>query len=252
MAAFDAGDAMVAGEAMSGKLWGIGLGPGDPELLTLKAHRLIGQADVVAYPARAGADSLARSIVAAWLKPGVHEIAIEVPMEPARGPAQASYDLGAARIAAMLEGGQDVVVLCEGDPMFYGSFMYLFARLADRFEVEIVPGVTSVSASAAMLGMPLVARNEVLSILPGPMPKAPMRARIRAADAVAIVKVGRHLVKIREVLKELQLTDHAIYIEHATRPGQHFTSLAEAPEVAPYFSMILMTKGNDPWLSNRW
>ena len=237
--------------ALSGTLYGIGVGPGDPELLTLKAHRLISGAGAVAYPARAGADSLARSIAAAWLKPGVHEIAMEVPMEPARGPAQAAYDMGAERIAATLEGGQDVVVLCEGDPMFYGSFMYLFARLADRFEVEIVPGVTSVNASAAALGLPLVARNEVLSILPGPMPKARLRARIRAADAVAIVKVGRHLAKIREVLDELQLTDHCTYIERTTQPAQYSVPLAEAPEVAPYFSMILMTKGNDPWLSNR-
>ncbi len=233
---------------MSGTLYGVGLGPGDPELMTLKAHRLISGADVVAYPALENGDSLARAIAAGSLKPGVREIVVNIPITVARAPAQAAYDSGAAQIAAVLEAGQDVVMLCEGDPLFYGSFMYIQSRLAGRFAVTVVPGVTSVTACAAAAARPLAARNEVLTIIPGPLDKGEMRARILAAEAVAIMKVGRHLAKIRAVLGGLGLIENAIYVERATLENERVMPLSEAPETAPYFSMILMTKGRDPWL----
>lgn len=233
---------------MAGKLWGVGLGPGDPDLLTLRAARLIGGADVVAYPALAGGDSFARSIAADLIPAGAREIVMDVPMTVERGPAQAAYDTGAAEIAAALEAGQDVVCLCEGDPFFYGSFMYLFARLSDRFEVEVVPGVTSVSACAARSGMPLVARNERLTVLPGPLPEPELRERIAGAEAVAIMKVGRHMAKIRGVIDDLGLLHRSVYVQRVGLPDEVVCKLAEAPDTAPYFSMILMNKGNDPWL----
>ena len=233
---------------MSGKLYGIGLGPGDPELMTLKAARLIGAADVVAYPTLEGGDSFARAIAADVIPETAQEIAISIPMTVAREPAQAAYDKGAAELAVELEAGKTVVVLCEGDPFFYGSFMYLFSRLSDRFAVEVVPGVTSVTACAAALQSPLTARNEVLTIIPGPMAETAMEDRIAAAQAVAIMKVGRHLPKIRRVLDRLGLTEHAGYVERATLPEERVAPLTDAPETAPYFSMILVTKGTDPWL----
>ena len=233
---------------MNGKLIGVGLGPGDPELMTVKAHRLISAAAVVAYPTLEQGDSFARSIAVEVIAEGTVEIPIPIPMTVVRGPAQAAYDKGAAQIAKSLEAGKDVVVLCEGDPFFYGSFMYLFSRLTGRFETEIIPGVTSVTACAAALARPLSARNEVLSIIPGPMPEQQMLDRIQTAEAVAIMKVGRHLPKIRRVLAQLNLTDRAGYIERATLPNQQVSPLAEAPAKAPYFSMILVTKGDDPWL----
>ncbi len=140
-------------------------------------------------------------------------------------------------------------MLCEGDPFFYGSFMYLFARLAERFPVEIVPGVSSLTACAAVLKRPLTARNDVLTVLPGPLPDAELRPRIEAAEAVAIMKVGRHLPRIRALLDEIGLTANAGYIERASLDAEHVSSLAEAPEKAPYFSMILIYKGDDPWLT---
>ncbi len=233
---------------MTGKLYRLGLGPGDPELLTLKAHRLIAGAQVIAYPSLEGGDSFARSIAAAFIPENCAEVAISIPMSVARKPAQDAYDTGAADIADHLDAGRDVVVLCEGDPFFYGSFMYLFSRLADRYMTEVVPGVTSVTACAAALGRPLAARNEVLTIIPGPMPEAEMRERIAAAEAVAIIKVGRHLAKIRRVLHSLGHEGDAGYIERASLPMQKVLPLAEAPDEAPYFSMILMMKGQDPWL----
>jgi precorrin-2/cobalt-factor-2 C20-methyltransferase len=233
---------------MTGTLYGVGLGPGDPELMTVKAHRLISGAAVVAYPAQVGGKSFARSIAVESVPDGVREIVIEVPMVVERGPAQAAYDKGAAVIAEVLATGQDVVVLCEGDPLFYGSFMYLHTRLAARFDCVVVPGVNSINASAAVAAMPLVARNEVLCVLAGPMEAAEMAARIKAADAVAIMKVGRHLVKIRDVLIGMMLVDRAIYVERASLPEQKVMPLRDAPDAAPYFSMILVNKGADPWL----
>ena len=233
---------------MTGTLYGVGLGPGAPDLMTLRAARLIENAAVIAYPTLAGADSFARSIAADLIPQDAIEIVMDVPMSVERAPAQAAYDEGAAKIAQSLEAGQDVVCLCEGDPFFYGSFMYLHARLKDRFEIKVVPGVTSVTACAAEANRPLVARNERLTVLPGPMDEATLRARIAGAEAVAIMKVGRHLPKIRAVIEDLGLTDSATYIERATLPEQVVLPLSQAPDKAPYFSMILLTKGADPWL----
>ncbi|PIE13631.1 MAG: precorrin-2 C(20)-methyltransferase [Rhodobacterales bacterium] len=231
-----------------GTLFGVGLGPGDPDLMTLRAHRLISNASTVAYPALVGGDSFARSIAADAIPTNAKEILIEIPMTPERAPAQAAYDAGAAHIAAALDKGENVVVLCEGDPFFYGSFMYLFARLADSYDTEIIPGVTSLTTCAARAGKPLAARNERVTILPGPLPEAELRTRIEGAESVAIMKVGRHLSKIRSVIDSLGLTDQATYVERASLPEEQILPLAQAPEKAPYFSMILLTKGADPWL----
>ena len=233
---------------MTGRLIGVGVGPGAPDLVTLRAARLIEAAPVVAYPALAGAESFARSIVAGLIRKDAREVAIEIPMTPERAPAQRAYDAGAARIAEVLSAGGDVVCLCEGDPLFYGSFMYLFARLNTKFEVEVVPGVTSIAACAARAGRPLVARNERLTVLPGPLPEPELRVRIEGAESVAIMKVGRHMTKIRSVIAGLGLLDHAVYVERASLPDEVVCPLADAPETAPYFSMILVTKGADPWL----
>ncbi|MDJ0858624.1 MAG: precorrin-2 C(20)-methyltransferase [Dinoroseobacter sp.] len=233
---------------MSGILYGVGLGPGDPELMTLKADRLIRSAQVVAYPALVQGDSFARAIAAATIPETAREIRIEVPMTPARAPAQVAYDAAAADIAEALEAGQDVVCLCEGDPFFYGSFMYLHARLADRFDVQVVPGVTSMTACAARAARPLVARNEVLTVIPGPLPEDELATRLAEADTAVIMKVGRHLGKIRTVIDKAGLSETARYLERATLPAERALPLAEAPDPAPYFSMILVTKGADPWL----
>ena len=231
-----------------GKLYGVSVGPGAPDLMTLRAARLIGQARVVAYPTLAGAPSFARAIAAEHIAADAREIVMDVPMTTDRAPAQAVYDAGAAQIAACLDAGDDVICLCEGDAFFYGSFMYLFARLSSRYAVEIVPGVTSITACAAAARRPLVARNERLTVLPGPLPEDELRSRIAGAESVAIMKVGRHLGKIRAVIDGLGLIDRAVYVARATLPDERVLPLAQAPEPAPYFSMILLTKGADPWL----
>ncbi len=234
---------------MTGTLFGIGVGPGDPELMTLKAHRLISEAKVIAYPAPDSGDSFARSIAADAIAPNAIEIPMVVPMRVERFPAQDVYATAAITIAEHLEAGRDVVVLCEGDPFFYGSFMYLFARLSGRFKTEIVPGVSSLAACSAALARPLTARNDTLTVLPGPLDDDAMRDRIDSAEAIAIMKVGRHLPRLRALLDDMGLTKRAGYIERASLPAQVVLPLADAPEAAPYFSMILIYKGDDPWLN---
>jgi precorrin-2/cobalt-factor-2 C20-methyltransferase len=139
-------------------------------------------------------------------------------------------------------------VLCEGDPFFYGSFMYLHARLAPHYTVEVVPGVTSVTACAASAGLPLAARNETLTVLPGPLPDDALRDRLRGADTLILMKVGRHLPRLRALLAAEGLADRAVYVERASLAAERILPLAAAPDAAPYFSMILVTKGADPWL----
>ena len=233
---------------VTGRLIGVGVGPGAPDLLTLRAVRLIEGARVLAYPTLAGAPSMARGIASAHLAAGAVEIAIDVPMTAAREPAQRAYDEGAARIAEHLAAGRDVVCLCEGDPMFYGSFMYLQARLADRFAVEVVPGVTSVSAAAALARLPLSAREGRITVLPGTLPDETLRAGIVAHETVAIMKLGRHFRRVRALVDSLGLTDRATFVARATLAGEAVMPLSEAPEQAPYFSLLLIAKDTDPWL----
>lgn len=232
----------------TGTLYGVGIGPGDPELLTLKALRILTSSPVLAWPAPEEGPSLARSIVEPHLPGGQREIAIRMPLSPNRFPVEEVYDRAAAEIGEELSAGRDVAVICEGDPFFYGSFMYLYGRLADRFPVEIVPGVSSLTACAAALGAPLAARNDALVVIPGPMPAEDMKARLAGADAAAIIKVGRHFPKIRDVLRELGLDGAARYIERATMPDQRIVPLDEVGEGnAPYFSMILVHRRAEAW-----
>lgn len=232
---------------LAGTLYGVGLGPGDPELMTLRAYRLISGADVIAYPAPDDGESFARSIAAAMIPEEAEEIPIVIPMRTERFPAQAVYDAAAQQIAEHLDAGRDVVTLCEGDPFFYGSFMYLFSRLADRYETEIVPGVTSMTACAAASQRPLCARNDMLSVIPAPLDEDVLEQRLREADAAVIMKVGRHLPKCRRVLDRLGLTAAAVYVQRATLGDEAVIPMAEAPDEAPYFSMLLVYAGGEPW-----
>ena len=229
-----------------GTLHGVGVGPGAPDLLTLRAARLIEASPVVAYPTLAGAPSLARAIAQAHLH-GQEEVAIDLPMTEARAPAQAAYAEGAARIAAHLAQGRDVACLCEGDPMFYGSFMYLAARLSLRFPVEVVPGVTSVAAASALARLPLGARTGRIGVLPATLPDEALRDGILAHEAVAILKLGRHLSRVRALIDALGMTDRSTFVARATLPEQVILPLSEAPVAAPYFSLLLLSREADPW-----
>jgi precorrin-2/cobalt-factor-2 C20-methyltransferase len=226
----------------AGRLYGIGVGPGDPELLTLKALRLLRAAPVVAYPAPETGDSFARAIVAAYLSPQQREIAIRFPMRP--GPVPASiYDQAADAIAGVLDQGDDVACLCQGDPLFYGSFAGLLTRLAPRYAVEIVPGVSSLTACAAAAAMPLAQRDETLTVIPASLSEDELARRLADAENAVVIKLGRHFAKVRRVCDGLDRLDDAIYVERATLAGQRIAALAEiAPEGVPYFAMALLRR----------
>ena len=231
---------------MTGVLHGVGVGPGDPDLITLKALRVLERVPVIAYPAPETGDSLARTIAAPHIPEGRDEIVIRTPMVPGKFPAHDVYDRYAEEISGHLAAGRDVAVLCEGDPFLYGSFMYLFSRLADDHAMQVVPGVSSLGACAAAAGVPLVSRNQVLTVVPGPLDEVELEARIKASPAVAIMKVGRHLDKIRRVLGRLNLMNNAHYVERATMDEQRVMPLAELNgKGAPYFSMVLVRHGED-------
>ncbi len=229
-----------------GRLYGLGIGPGDPELLTLKAHRILTAVPVIAYPTMENGKVLARAIVAGFIRPHQIEIPMPLPFSVERS-SQPYYDRAAEKIAHYLNAGQDVAVLCEGDPMLYGSFMYLFQRLASRFPTEVVPGISSTLASAAMLGAPITFRNDVLSILPATLDAANLRDRLAGVDAAIIIKLGRHFAKVRLVLEQLGLFNRALYIERATQPNQRILSIAEVdPAEVPYWSLILIPSQTQP------
>ena len=234
---------------MSGRLYGVGLGPGDPELVTVKAARLIGAADVVAFHAAQHGRSVARALAAPYLRDGqieellVYPVTTETTDHPGgyQGAIDEFYEAAAARLAAHLDAGRDVVVLAEGDPFFYGSYMHMHKRLAHRYPTEVVPGVTSVSGAAAAVGRPLVERDEVLTVLPGTLGTDELAEWLATTDSAAVLKLGRTFPQVREAFDRAGVLDRALYVERATSDRQRTMPLADVdPASVPYFSLALL------------
>jgi precorrin-2/cobalt-factor-2 C20-methyltransferase len=232
-----------------GTLIGIGVGPGDPELMTLKAARIIGAANIIAHFAKAGNHSHARRIVAAHVRPDTVELPLLYPVttespvhgENYREQMAAFYVESAARVADHLDKGHDVVVLSEGDPLFYGSYMHLHVRLAPHYRTQIVPGVTGMAGCWSSAATPIAQGDDVLSVLPGTLSEEQLVSRIAQADAVVIMKVGRNLPKIRRALATAGRLDRAVYVERGTMADGVTMPLTERPDDrAPYFSIILV------------
>lgn len=231
-----------------GVFYGVGVGPGDPELMTIKAWRVISQTPVIAYPKPNRQESLARRIAARFIPDDAVELPIEIPMCGDREHAREAYDTALPLLAAHLDAGRDVAFLCEGDPFFYGSFMHLFARMAAGHETVVVPGVTSLTASAAAIGRPLASRNDLLKVLPAPLGNERLRSEIQTAESVAIIKVGQHFERIKSLLVELRLADRAIMVERATSSEERILKLTDVAEgERPYFSTILIYRGGEEW-----
>lgn len=229
---------------MSGTLFGVGVGPGDPELVTRKAWQHIQAATHVVYPVPAHLEtSRARTTVADAIQADCVEIPYALPMRAERQPAQQAYDALCAQLFPLLQAGHTVSVLCEGDPSFYGSFLYVRARLQD-YPCQIIPGISSVMAGAAVAHVPLAVREEMFGALPATLDVDVLRARLRVLDSVVFMKAGRYIPKLKEVLAGWQ----SVYIENISHLHQRMCALEEAPEAGPYFSVVFARKGNDPWI----
>lgn len=240
------------GMSSRGTLFGVGLGPGDPELVTVKAARVIGEADVVAYHSARHGRSIARRIAEPYLHPGQIEEHLVYPVTTGTtdhpggyaGAMEDFYLAAAERIAAHLDAGRDVALLAEGDPLFYSSYMHMHTRLTERFNAVIIPGVTSVSAASAATGTPLVTGDEVLSILPGTLPVAELARRLADSDAAVVMKLGRTYPQVREALSLSGRLDDALYVERASTAGQRVMPAAEVDDgEVPYFSLAVLPGG---------
>ena len=227
-----------------GTLFGVGLGPGDPELVTVKAARVIGDADVVAYHSARHGRSIARGIAERYLRPDVVEEHLVYPVTTETtdhpggyaGAIDDFYTEAAARIAAHLDAGRDVALLAEGDPLFYSSYMHMHNRLTERFDAVIIPGVTSVSAASAAIATPLVEGDEVLTVLPGTLPVDELTRRLRDSDAAVVMKLGRSYSSVREALSRAGRLGDASYVERASTPAERVAPAADVDASSvPYF-----------------
>jgi precorrin-2 C20-methyltransferase/precorrin-3B C17-methyltransferase len=237
----------------AGVLYGVGLGPGDPELVTVKAARLISSADVIAYHSARHGRSIARSIAAPYLRGDQIEEQLVYPVttEPAQHPdgyeaaIEEFYEQAAARLMAHLAAGRDVVLLAEGDPLFYSSYMHMHKRISGRFRTEIVPGITSVSAASAALAMPLVEGDDVLTVLPGTLGREELTRRLSSTGAAAIMKISRSYAEVREALKESGRLPQAYYVERASGGSAQLIepALDVDPAAVPYMSIVIVPGG---------
>jgi precorrin-2/cobalt-factor-2 C20-methyltransferase len=241
--------ATEAAGAAVGRLYGVGVGPGDPELMTLKAARVLASADVVAWFAKAGNASNARACALAHLRPGVAELPLLYPVTTEIPKADAAYrdaidrfyEDSAAAVAEHLAAGRSVAVLSEGDPLFYGSYMHIHVRLAHRFPTEVVAGITAMSGCWSLAGVPITQGDDVLTVLPGTLPEDDLARRLAGADAAVIMKLGRNLPKVRRALAATGLLERAVYVERGTMATGAVVRLADKPDdKAPYFSLVLV------------
>jgi precorrin-2 C(20)-methyltransferase len=233
---------------VSGHLYGVGVGPGDPELMTLKAQRVVRACDVVAHFAARRRHGNAWRIVAPMLTEQQLVLRLEFPLTTEAVDSDEYerrlsdfYDTSAAAIANQLDAGRDVAVVCEGDPFFYGSYMYVHQRLHHRYSTTVVPGVTSVCAAAAAAGVPLVSSDETLTVLSGVLPAKQLEDRLAVADAAVVLKVGRHLDDVRAAARAAGLDDQGVYVERASCDDERVVALVDTVGItAPYFSLVLI------------
>jgi precorrin-2/cobalt-factor-2 C20-methyltransferase len=232
-----------------GRLIGVGTGPGDPELLTVKAVKSLERADVVAFFAKQGRSGNGRAVVEHLLRPDVELLPLYYPVtteiekeeDGYKSQITAFYNASAEAVAQRLDEGKTVAVLSEGDPLFYGSYMHLHVRLAHRYPTDVIPGITAMSGCWSLAGVPIVQGDDVLSVLPGTMAEAELSRRLVDTQAAVIMKVGRNLPKIRRALESAGRLREAIYVERGTMKNGAMIRLCERDDAeAPYFSLILV------------
>jgi precorrin-2/cobalt-factor-2 C20-methyltransferase len=233
-----------------GELIGVGVGPGDPDLLTVKAVRALQEADVVAYFAKAGNPSKARTTAAAYMQSNAIEVPLLYPItseRPVTDPhyrtaIQKFFDDSAAALTEHLKAGRKVVVLSEGDPLFFGSYTHIHVRLAKQFPTRVIPGVTGMSGCWSAVGLPIAQGDDVLTVVPGTLPHSDLVNRLRQGDPTVVMKIGRNLGKVRQALVEAGRLANATYVERGTMADERSMPLAEKEgDAAPYFAMVLVS-----------
>lgn len=231
------------------QLYGVGVGPGDPELITVKGMKAIQSADVIAYHETKKRNSNALKIAKQWIPDNAELAPITYPITTEKDSFSDGYNnilndfynQTAEYISSFLKVGKRVVVLAEGDPLFFSSFMYIYDKLGKDYATEIIPGISSIFASAAIFQTPICYRNQTLTVLSGVSSESELTRKLADGDAFAIMKLGRNLGKVRKILKNLGMVERALYIERATMENQKIVSLPEVDEdSSPYFSLILI------------
>jgi precorrin-2 C20-methyltransferase/precorrin-3B C17-methyltransferase len=232
-----------------GRFYGVGLGPGDPELITIKAARVIGEADVIAYHAGVNKQSYARGIASHLFRDGVIEEELRYPVTTGStnhrggyaGALADFYETSATRMAAHLDAGRTVALLAEGDPLFYGSYMYMHDRLSAHYPTEVIPGLPAFVAATAATASPLVRQTDVLTVLPGTLPEAELARRLADTDGAIIMKLGRTFPAVRRALASAGRLGHALYVERASHSEQRWLPVADVDETSvPYLSLIVV------------
>ncbi|NBS35023.1 MAG: precorrin-2 C(20)-methyltransferase [Methylocystaceae bacterium] len=231
------------------KLIGVGLGPGDPELVTVKAARLLASAKHIAYFAKSGRKSHARNIASNYVTPDVNELPLLYPITTEISFAETAYtdrlaqfyEESAQAIKTLLSSGHDVALLCEGDPLLYGSFMHMFMRIKDAFDVEICAGLSGMSGCFAAAKQPMTWGDDVLTVLPATLSEEKLISSLEKTDAAVLMKLGGNFPKLRRIIELLGLAQRAIYVERGTMANERILPFSEKlDDEAPYFSMILI------------
>jgi precorrin-2 C(20)-methyltransferase len=241
-------------------LYGVGVGPGDPELMTVKAVQVVRSARVVAFFAKRGNTGNAWKTAAQYVDAGAEQLALTYPYTVELSPRDPEYvaamrtfyEESAARIAERLSAGVDVAVLCEGDPLFYGSFLYLHDRLAERYPCRVIPGITSFAGCAARAKIPLVSTDRTFSIIPATLPEEELETKLRSVDAAAIIKIGRHYKKVRRILDRLDLSSRATYFEHGTTEREVVVPLLEKTDDKSLYFALILVPGHDGGPYRKW
>ncbi|MBU2981654.1 precorrin-2 C(20)-methyltransferase [Lentibacter algarum] len=232
-----------------GTIFGVGLGPGNPELMSVKADRLVRGAAHIAYFRKAGRKGQSRQIVEGMLAANVTEFAMEYPVTteiPLSDPRYNEvlsefYESCTAHLRALAETGEDVIVLCEGDPFFYGSFMHLYTRLQGNTQVEVIPAITGMSAAYTTTGQPITWGDDIMSVLMATLPEDALTEAMQAADAIIVMKIGKNIDKLRRALKAAGKFEAAWIVEYASMPNQKMRLLSDTgSEPVPYFSIVVV------------
>ena len=232
-----------------GKIYGVGVGPGAVDLLSVRAEKLVREAKYIAFFRKAGRAGHARQIASTLLSKDVIELVMEypitteIPLSDKRYSEVLSefYKKYSNKIISLSQTGIDLVILCEGDPFFYGSFMHIYSRVKDKCPVEVVPAITGMSAAWTATDTPITWGDDILTVLMGTLDKTTLENQLQDTNAAIIMKIGRNLPKIKKALERTGRFYDAFIVEYAAMDKQTVQRLSDYnTENAPYFSIIIL------------